>query len=153
MSAQLLSYVQLSAIPWTAARQAPLSMEILQARILEQVAMPSSRESSQTRDWTQVSRIAGRFFTVWDTREAPYWMESLKNVPGKACHYWVHFEDEILCVGLKFKGENCTHRHTIVWVSVCTVPEFSSLWYMKSLTGAAVWARTSHGPIPACSPG
>ena len=32
--------------------------------------MPSSKGSSQTRDWTQVSHIAGRFFTVWATREA-----------------------------------------------------------------------------------
>ena len=31
--------------------------------------MPSSKGSSQTRDWTQVSHIAGRFFTVWATRE------------------------------------------------------------------------------------
>ena len=44
--------------------QAPLSMGILQARILEWVAMPSSRGSSQPRDRTQVSHIAGRFFTV-----------------------------------------------------------------------------------------
>ena len=36
--------------PWTVARQAPLSMEILQARILEWVAMPYSRGSSQSRD-------------------------------------------------------------------------------------------------------
>ena len=36
---------------------------ILQARILEWVAMPSSRELSQTRDQTQVSHIAGGFFT------------------------------------------------------------------------------------------
>ena len=57
--------------PWAAARQAPLSMGlILQARILEWVTMPSSRGSSQPRDWTQVSRIAGGFFTVWATREA-----------------------------------------------------------------------------------
>ena len=49
--------------PWTVALQTPLSMGILQARILEWVAMPSSRESSQPRDWTQVSCIAGRFFT------------------------------------------------------------------------------------------
>ena len=34
------------------------------------VAMPSSRESSQPRDQTQVSRIAGGFFTVWATRKA-----------------------------------------------------------------------------------
>ena len=36
---------------------------ILQARILEWVAFPFSRGSSQPRDRTQVSRIAGRFFT------------------------------------------------------------------------------------------
>ena len=35
----------------------------LQARILEWVVMPSSRGSSQARDQTQVSCIAGRFFT------------------------------------------------------------------------------------------
>ena len=46
---------------------------ILQTRILEWVAMPFSRGSSQCRDWTQVSHIAGRFFTMWDTREAPTW--------------------------------------------------------------------------------
>ena len=43
--------------------QALLFMGILQARILEWVAMPSSRESSQPRDRTQVSHIAGGFFT------------------------------------------------------------------------------------------
>ena len=45
-------------------------MEILQARILECVAMPFSRGSSQPRDRTQVSSTAGRFFTIWVTREA-----------------------------------------------------------------------------------
>ena len=42
----------------------------LQARILEWVAFPFSRGSSQPRDQTQVSHIAGRFFTSWATREA-----------------------------------------------------------------------------------
>ena len=40
------SRVRLYAIPWTVSCQAPLSMGILQARILEWVAMPSSRGSS-----------------------------------------------------------------------------------------------------------
>ena len=44
---------------------------ILQVRILEWVAFPFSRESSQPGDQTQVSQIAGRFFTSWATREAP----------------------------------------------------------------------------------
>ena len=53
-----------SATPWTLAHQVPLSMGILQARILEWVAMPSSRGSSQPRDRTQVSCITGGFFTI-----------------------------------------------------------------------------------------
>ena len=43
---------------------------ILPARILEWVALPSSRGSSQARDQTQVSHTAGRFFPVWATRKA-----------------------------------------------------------------------------------
>ena len=44
---------------------------ILQARILQWVAFPSSRGSSQPRDGTQVSRIAGGFFSSSATREGP----------------------------------------------------------------------------------
>ena len=43
---------------------------ILQARIQQRVAFPFSRGSSQSRDRTQVSCIAGGFFTSWATREA-----------------------------------------------------------------------------------
>ena len=47
---------------------------ILHARILEGVAFPFSRVSSLPRDKTQVSHIAGRFFTSWATKEAQeYW--------------------------------------------------------------------------------
>ena len=44
---------------------------ILQARILEWVAISFSRGSSQPRDQTRVSHIAGRRFNLWATREAP----------------------------------------------------------------------------------
>ena len=50
-----LSRVRLFVTPWTV-------HGILQARILEWVAIPFSRGSSQPRDRTQVSHIAGRFF-------------------------------------------------------------------------------------------
>ena len=47
---------------------------ILQARILEWVAFPFFRGSSQPRDQTQVSRIAGGFFISFATMEAQeYW--------------------------------------------------------------------------------
>ena len=43
---------------------------ILQARMLKWVAIPFFRRSSQPRDQTQVSHVAGWFFTSWATRQA-----------------------------------------------------------------------------------
>ena len=55
----------------------------LQARILEWVAFPFSRGSSQPRDQTQVYLIVGGFFTSWATREAQeYW--SGQPIPSPA---------------------------------------------------------------------
>ena len=42
---------------------------ILQARILEWVAIPFYRGSSWPRDQTQISHLAGRFFIIWATKE------------------------------------------------------------------------------------
>ena len=51
--------------PWTVACQAPLSMGFSRQEYMATgVAMPSSRGSSQPRDQTQVSHIAGRFCTI-----------------------------------------------------------------------------------------
>ena len=44
---------------------------IISPRILEWVACPFSSRSSQSRNWTRVSCIAGRFFTNWTIRESP----------------------------------------------------------------------------------
>ena len=60
-----LSHVRLFATPRTVQ-----SMEFSRPRILEWVAFPFSMGSSQPRDWTQVSCIAGGFFVSWATREA-----------------------------------------------------------------------------------
>ena len=57
IESELLSCVRLFATPWT------IVPGILQAKILEWVAFPFSRWSSQPRDRTQVSRITGGFFT------------------------------------------------------------------------------------------
>ena len=51
---------------------------ILQARILEWVAVPFSRGSSQPRDWNQVSHVAGRFSAIWATRR-------VKVLPCDSC--------------------------------------------------------------------
>ena len=71
-----LSHVQLFVTPRTI-------HGILQARILEWVAFLFSRGSSQPRDRTQVSHIAGRFFTSWATRD---WSGLLFPSPGDLPH-------------------------------------------------------------------
>ena len=53
---------------------------ILQVRIPEWVAIPFSRGSSQPRDQTQVSCIAGRVLTIWVTREAQGIWEKLITI-------------------------------------------------------------------------
>ena len=63
-----LSCAQLFATPWT------IQSGILQPSMLERVAFPFSRGSSQPRNWTRVSRLAGRFFTSWATSQVQeYW--------------------------------------------------------------------------------
>ena len=79
-----------SAIPWTVALQDPLSMRLFQAKILEWVAMPTSKGSSWPKDQTCISCVScikGRFFTAdppgkpETQRELPYFQgEDWKQV-------------------------------------------------------------------------
>ena len=52
---------------------------IFQARVLEWVAIPFSRVSSWPRDWTQVSCIVGRFFTIWATMKTRVTCYAIEN--------------------------------------------------------------------------
>ena len=61
---------------------------ILQGRILEWVSIPFSRGSSWPRAQTQASRIVGRFFTIWATREA-----LSQSKPCSSCSRWDCPED------------------------------------------------------------
>ena len=58
---------------------------ILQARILDWVAISSSRGLSQSRDWTQVSCAVGRLFTNGASREAPCPLICLFPEENKHC--------------------------------------------------------------------
>ena len=63
---------------------------ILQARILEWVTFPFSRESSQPRDQTQVSCIAGGFFTIWATSSVQFSRSVLSEAPKN--HIFAEFK-------------------------------------------------------------
>ena len=77
---------------------------ILQARILEWVAFPFSRGSSQPRNQTQVSCIAGGFFTSWTTKEALLYDPVIPVL-------------EIYIIYIYIKPQN------IIWKDICT-PRF-----------------------------
>ena len=69
---------------------------ILQARILEWVAISFSRGTSKPRDWTRVSCITGRFFMVWATWEACW--KKVKVLVTQLCptldiHLFIHSLD------------------------------------------------------------
>ena len=71
---------------------------ILQARILEWVAFPFSRRSSQPRDRTQVSRIAGEFFTSWATSiQCSSWYNRHLNYIHPFLSSLVHWFPRCLC--------------------------------------------------------
>ena len=70
---------------------------ILQARILEWVAVPFSRGSSQPGDGTQVSRIAGGFITSWTTREALGDWYMLFITQGRKC--FLSYMNNVLWMG------------------------------------------------------
>ena len=103
---------------------------ILQARILEWVAIPFSRGSSQPRDRTLVSRITGRFFTVWATgKSLPRLLSLIKRFrvymviapwgQGLYCsQFCIHSACHCACL-----GQNS--------INGCSVNEFSSSVFLR----------------------
>ena len=95
---------------------------ILQSRILEWVAMPSSGRSSQSRCQTQVSHIAGGLFTIWATRL--YFTLNLK-LPHKKRSFHFIFETEI---------------YELTQLKVCSM----SKW-MNEIVNELLWMGVSEG--------
>ena len=84
---------------------------ILQARILEWVAFPFSRGSSWPRGWTRFSCTAGRFFTIWATREC---------VPS-LCHFLTWEHSKFLVKSKRDflgNGRSCFCQRRTLWSSL-----------------------------------
>ena len=82
---------------------------ILQARILEWVAILFSRGSSQPRDWTQVARTAGRIFTIWATREAQqttYWFSNV--------FFCLYLSATLMLLLLPRSSSNLPNKHLLI---------------------------------------
>ena len=97
---------------------------ILQARILEWVAFPFSRGSSQPGDHTQVSRIAGRFFTVWAINRTVQ-----KNLPSSRT--WVSRLKGPSNAQKKGWKESHPARHIIMKFQDTGPKRFKNLWERK----------------------
>ena len=98
--------------------QPPLSMRILQVRILEWVAMTSSRGSTRPRDKTHiscVSCIAGRFFTHWTTWEAVF-----------MCNIYIYIYIYIYILHIK------TASQVVQWVkNLPAMQETQEIWVLS----------------------
>ena len=102
---------------------------ILQARIMEWVAICFSRGSSWPRDWIWVSCIAGRFFTVWDTRVACNRNDFLLFMELYLYHVNSSYHGSSLCGGCLGWGE------VIMLESVETLNWKMSLLEFQSILG------------------
>ena len=98
---------------------------ILQARILEWVAIPFSRASSQPGDQTWVSHIAGRFFTVWTTREAQIQSPETKSYLRRSQWLWQPLNSMM--------WEELFHRK-LPWQSSRTMVHFPFMLFKRKST-------------------
>ena len=99
---------------------------ILQARIWEWVAFRFSRGSSQPRDWSQISRIAGGFFTSWATREA-FRPPAAAAAAAKLLQSCPPLCDPIDSSPLGSSVPGILQARTLEWVAI----SFSNAWKLK----------------------
>ena len=98
---------------------------ILQATILEWVAVPFSRGSSQPRNQTQVSHIAGWIFTSWATRGAKNTGMGSLSLLQQIC--WPKNRTRVSCLASGF------FRRERLPTPVCRPGEFHALYSPWSL--------------------
>ena len=95
---------------------------ILQARILKWVAISFSRGSSQPRDQTQVSRIAGRCFNFWPSREARPCDPAIPLLHGSKGTCTPVFIVELFTIAKTWKQPKCL-----------LTDEWIKMWYVYSM--------------------
>ena len=103
--------------------------EIFQGRILEWVAFPFSRGSSQPRDRTQVSHIAGRFFYQLSHKGSPRILEWVA-FPFSRGSSWPRNRTKVSCTAGRF-FTNWAIRKPINNNSDYTYTQFKIIFCMK----------------------
>ena len=120
---------------------------ILQARILQWVAIPFSRGSSCSRDWTQVFCIAGRLLTVWATKET-HTKKKRQDVNPDLVWFWVR--DHTYCLDAQsYLRLLCSYKEVLLrsmWTNLATEGQ-PCLWAKYSFTPAD-WSGPNHSHLP-----
>ena len=107
---------------------------IFKARVLVWVAISFSRGSSWPRDWTWVSRFAGRHFTIWTTREAPGFVNVVYHID------WFADIEPSLPLWNKSKLIMVYDLFNVLFSSVCNIllRIFASMFTWDSFWGSFV---------------
>ena len=131
---------------------------ILQARILEWVAISFSRGSSWPRNQTQVSYIAGRFFTNWAIREAHIpcvvWEKSTFKITGLLVEFsFSQFSHSVVSDSLRPHGSQhtrplCPSPTPGVYPNSCP----SNRWCHPAISSSIVPFSSCPQPLPASGP-
>jgi len=117
----VLSHVWPFVIPWTICSPPGSSVhEILQARILEWVAVSFCRGSSWPRDWARVSHVPGRFFTIWAIRTERMGKGMCVCVRESALKKYCNMVDLQCCVSF---------RCTVKWISYTYIHFFLKMCF------------------------
>ena len=109
---------------------------ILQARILEWVAISYSRESFQLRDWTQASCIAGSFSTIWAT--------TVYAERGQRCSQALCWKDSpyswVYLLPVCFL--NCELLRGQLWLFILVILEFGLMFLLYKNLINVPWMNT-----------
>ena len=142
---------------------------IFQKRILEWVAISFSRRSFQPRDWTQVSLIVGRHFTIWATRECralSQLFHSPLSLSSRGSYFFFTFCHKcgVICISevIDISPSNYYSYIVIIWVVLVGLAWLGlhsvvyNLTYMSganrmtwptvSLFSKVAWTYYSHSP-------
>ena len=125
---------------------------ISQARILEWVATSSSRGSSRPRNRTWLSCTAGRFFTVWATKESH--ISQYYRINHISLWYYDIKKESLLSSFCRLLKAVVEIKYLFLFYHFLSLEQFSFLCLISgSYRSVATWCPAPHDPKDCSPPG